>query len=271
MPTTIRPARVNHINIVAEDFDASVTHLQTVYGGQFMLDVPTPEWHACLVDVGRTIFELFVPPAFLLNARYGPHYLGIEYEADMATVRAAIATRGIRVARDIGVALHTHPADGFGIAFEFYDGHFHDNPQRGGDRMKSADWWRDEHPLGLTGLAGYAVAVRDLDAARAFFEGFLGAIPIDETERPAIAARAARVRVADGWVELLAPSGAGAMHDHIGRYGEGIYSTVLGATDVDRVGRHLAGHGIAPVPGSAPNRLAVPAGPALGVILEFEA
>jgi hypothetical protein len=39
-----------------------------------------------------------------------------------------------------------------------------------GTKMQPAEYWRDEHPLGLTGLKGYSVAVRDLDQAREDFE-----------------------------------------------------------------------------------------------------
>lgn len=268
--TTIRPVRVNHINIVVEELDAAVAHLRDGYGARFMFDLPSPVWHACLIETGRVILELFEPPAFLLNARYGPHYLGIEYQADMDVARAAIAQRGIRVARDIGSALHTHPADTFGIAFEFYAGQFHDNPQLGGDRMQSADWWRDTHPLGLTGLAGYTVAVRDIAGARAFFESFLGATLLDEAERPGVAGHAVRLQVADSWVELLSPIGEGMIEAHLRRFGDGIYSIVFGARDLDQLRRHLAGQGITLTPGSALTRLAAPAGRELGVILEWE-
>ena len=52
----------------------------------------------------------------MLHGRIGPHYLGIEYEVDMAQARAAIADNGIRIMRDIVQAVHTDPFDGFGVS-----------------------------------------------------------------------------------------------------------------------------------------------------------
>src|SRR5579863_2999439 len=156
---SIQPARVNHLNIVLRDFDRSIDHFRNLYGAQFLVDMPQREWHAGLFQIGRVIFELFVPHDFLLNARYGAHYVGIEYQADLNEVREAIAARGMRIIRDIGPALHTHPADCCGVSFEFYSGSFHDNDWKelGGAKMRSEGYWRDQHPLGLTGLKGYTV------------------------------------------------------------------------------------------------------------------
>lgn len=273
MSTTIRPVRMNHLNLVVEDFDASVAHLTGLYGAEFLMDIPNRESHACLVEIGRVIFELFVPNAWLLNARYGPHYVGVEYQADMDVVRTAIAERGIRIVRDIGVALHTHPADTLGVAFEFWSGYFHDNlwEPLGNRPMHSAAYWRDGHPLGLTGLKSYTLAVRDLGSAAAFFESFLGARPIYEMPRPAIGARAIGLQVADDVIELLAPAGPGELQRHLDRYGEGIRSTVFGARDIDAVRRYFADRQVELVPGTTEASLAVPASANLGVIFEFAA
>jgi hypothetical protein len=70
----IRPVRVNHVNLVLEDYDASLAHLEALYGCRFLRELPQPNWHACLVDIGRVIFELFVPNDFFLHSRFGPHH-----------------------------------------------------------------------------------------------------------------------------------------------------------------------------------------------------
>jgi catechol 2,3-dioxygenase-like lactoylglutathione lyase family enzyme len=258
------------MNVVLQDFDASVAHFRALYGAEFMVDIPQRELHAGLVEMGRVIFELFVPHEFLLNARYGAHYVGIEYQANMDEARAAVAAHNMRIVRDIGLALHTHPADGFGIAFEFYDGYFHDRdwPLLGGT-IKPAQYWRDAHALGLTGQKGYSVAVRDLDAARAFFQSFLSAKVVYEAPRPAVGARAIGLQVADGIVELIAPVADGILQQHLHRFGEGIRSTIFGVKDIARAKQYFADHGINPVPGDAPNTIAVPAEANLGVIFEF--
>ena len=157
-----------------EDFEATVEHYRRLYGGMVVMERLQPTWHACLMDVGRVLFEIFVPNEFFLHTRYGPHYLGVEYQVDdMVEVRAVLAFRGIRVARDLDVALHAHPADCHGVSLEFFDGYFHDNDDVLDTPMRPAEYWRDEHPLGLTGLWGYTVAVRDLEQALEDFRAVL--------------------------------------------------------------------------------------------------
>lgn len=126
------------MNVVLRDFDESVAHLKRVFGAEFMVDIPQKELHAFLFELGRVIFEGFVPHEWLPNARYGPHYVGLEYQADMDEVRAAVSERGIGLVRDIGLALHTDPADCFGVSFEFYDGEFHerDMTELGGQSVR---------------------------------------------------------------------------------------------------------------------------------------
>jgi hypothetical protein len=259
------------MNLVLQDFDASVAHFRDLYGADFLMDLPQRELHACLIEIGRVIFELFVPHEFLTTVRYGPLYVGIEYQADVDVVREAVAERGIRIVRDIGVALHTHPADCFGVSFEFYGGYFHDNdwPLLGNSKMKSEAYWRDEHPLGLTGLKGYSVAVHDIDAASAFYRSFVSAKPVYEEARPAVAARAIGLHVSDDVVELITPTGDGPLQRHLHRYGDGIRATNFGCRDLAQVERYFAERGLALVPGDAPNSLAVPAEANLGGIFQF--
>jgi hypothetical protein len=267
--TTIRPVRVNHMNVVVQDFDQSVRHFQEKYDAEFVLDIPQKEMHACLIEMGRVLFELFVPHVYLLNARYGPHYLGVEYQANMAVVRQAIAERGIRIVRDIGLALHTHPADGFGVSYEFYDGCFHDRdwPILGG-QMQSSEYWL-AHPLGLTGLNGYTHAVNDIEAASTFLQSFLAGEPVYEAERPEIAARAIGLQVSDAVIELLTPTADGELARHLYRYGDGIRSIVFGVTSVDQARHYFTERGLPTVRGDAPNTIAVPGEANLGLMFEF--
>ena len=269
MSQSIRPRRVNHMNAVLLDFDASVDHFRKLYDAEFVVDIPQREFHACLIEMGRVLFELFVPHDQLVIARYGPHYVGIEYEADMGEVRKAIAARGIRIIRDIGIAVHTHPADCFGVSFEFTDQYFHDRdwPLLGGP-MKPAEYWR-QHPLGLAGLKGYVIAVSELDAARDFLQSFLGAAVVYEEPRPAVAARAVGLRIADAVVELITPVGEGTLQRHLHRFGDGIRSTVFRVGDIEQAKRYFADRRIKPLPGDAPDTWAVPAEHNQGLIFEF--
>jgi hypothetical protein len=270
MAKSVRARRYSHMNVVLEEFDASVKHLTDLFGAVFMLDMPGPHWHACLMEIGNVIFEFFVPPHFMLNSRHGPHYLGIEYEADMEAARAAVASHGIRVMRDIVDAIHTHPADGFGIDYEFYGGTFY-----GPDapfvttHCKTAEYWRDEHPLGLLGIKGYTQTVSDLAAGERFLRSLLCAEPVYEEERPALAARAAGLRIADVVVELLAPTGDGPLRREMEWVGQGIRSTVFRTRDINQARQYFTNRGIALIPGTAPGSIAIPPKDNLGILFEF--
>jgi hypothetical protein len=269
MSQSIHPRRVNHMNVVLPDFDAGVEHFRKLYDAEFVIDLPRPEFHAYLIEMGRVLFEVFVPHDQLVMARYGPHYVGIEYDADMDEVRKVIAARGIRIIRDIGVAVHTHPADCFGVSFEFTDNYFHDMdwPLLGGP-MKSAEYWR-EHPLGLTGLKGCTMAVYDIDAARDFLQSFLSAEVVYEEARPAVAARAVGLRAGDSVMELLTPVGEGTLQRHLHRFGDGIRSTIFRVADLEQAKRYFAERGTKLIPGAAPSTWTLPPEHNQGVIFEF--
>ena len=260
---------MNHLNAVVEDFDGAVAHFRRVFGAQFVMDLPQPEWHACLIHVAGVLIELFSPAQFLLNGRYGPHYLGVEYQVDMQAARVDLAERKIRLIRDIGVAVHTHPADTAGIAWEFYEGNFHTMP---GDTwlepLQPPDYWRDRHPLGLLGLERYSVVVADIDGMTAHLADFLGATVIYEELRPAVA-RVAGLQLADTTVELLSPVGPGEIAQHLQRYGDGIRSIVFAVGDLDRARAHFRNLGIELRPGDAPATLAISPMDNAGIMMEL--
>ena len=170
--TPIRCGAMNHVNAVIDDFDQTVGFFTEVYGAQFLIDMPRDEWHGCLIAIGRVIFQLFSPHDDLLHARFGPHYVGIEYTVpDVGEARDATNARGIRIARELGPAFHIHPLDAYGVSFEFYDHDFHAVPPPVPylEPIHPIEFWRDDHPLGITGLERYRVVVSDLDGAKRFF------------------------------------------------------------------------------------------------------
>lgn len=281
MVTTIHPRRLNHMNMVLRDAEEGIRHFREKYDAELVADIPKPSYHAFLFATGGVLFEAFTPGEYLLNARYGPHYVGVEFQADMDVVGRAIAERGMRIvrearhARDLagnpGHALHTHPADGFGVAYEFYHDDFHTwNWPAIGGRITPSDAWLS-HPLGLTGQKGYTHAVADIEAARDFLESFLGAKTLYDVDRPAIGGRAIGLRIADVVVDLLTPTSEGQLDRHLRRYGDGIRSTVFGVRDIDQAQRFLTERGLSIVPGSAPGTIAVAPEDNLGVIFEFAA
>lgn len=268
--TSIRPRRGSHFNVVLEDYAASVAHFRELFDATFLLDLPSPNWHACLIEIGGVIIEIFAPPAFLLHARHGPHFQGMEYEAEMDQVRAAVADHGLRIIRDLGVALHVDPAQALGVDWEFYEGSFHENaPPTLTTRTRPAAWWRDEHPLGLTGLKAYTLMVSDIAEASAFLQSFLSAEPAYEATRTQIAARAAGLRVADTVIELLTPLGEGPLRRELERTGQGIRSAVVGVRSLDQARTYFAERDVELIAGSSAERFAIAPHANRGLLFEF--
>jgi hypothetical protein len=266
----IRALRVEHLNIVHENYEVTVEHYRRLFGGFVVFDRFQPTWHACLMEVGGVLFEIFVPLDFFLHTRYGPHYLGVEYQVtDMAAVRDTLAARGIRIARDLDVAVHAHAADCHGVALEFFADSFLDNEDLLDRPMQPAGYWRDEHPLGLTGLRGYTVAVADLASALADFQAVLEHEVIYEVRRGEVAGTGVGLVVGGAVLELVAPDGDGPLQRDLRERGEGIRSTVFGVRDLDHARTYFRECGVELVPGTAPDALAVPARENRGVIFEF--
>src|SRR4051794_15588718 len=123
----IRAIKVNHVNAVLEDFERAKAHFADKYGATYFLTPPTADAYAGLFEIGHVIFEMFVPRMWLLNARYGAHYLGVEFQVvSLAEGRQALAEHGIAVNRDLGNAVHTDPACLHGASIELYEGEFHE-------------------------------------------------------------------------------------------------------------------------------------------------
>ena len=276
--TTISPKRLNHMNLVLENYDQALAHVQTKFDAEIVAAMPKAEYSALLFATGSVLFEAFVPSVWLLTARYGPHIVGVEYQADMDTVVAAVKERGMRIIRESryekdlagnpGYALHTHPADGFGVSYEFYHDDFHTWNWPGLGQITPVSGWSD-HPLGHVGQKGYTHVVADIDAASTFLQGFLNAQPAYEADRPEIGARAIGLKIADVTVELQTPVGPGLIADHHHRFGDGVRSVLFGVNNVDAAREHLADRGLPTITGSLPGSIAIPAEANLGIIFEF--
>jgi hypothetical protein len=263
---------MNHVNAAIDGFDDTVAHFKEVYDAQLIADMPRDEWHACLITVGGVIFELFAPHDDLLHARFGPHYVGVEYQtAEVERARRVVHSRGMRVVRDLGPAFHVHPLDAFGVAFEFFDRSFHDVPPPVPylEPIRPVSYWRDEHPLGIAGLERYTVAVADLPAATRFLQEFVDGTMTYEKDRPSVVARATGVRLGDTVVELIAPVGPGTLERHVARWGDGIRSVVFKVRDLEQARSHFARRGIQLRPGDADDALAVLPADNRGLLFEF--
>ena len=129
---------------------------------------------------------------------------------DVDEARSEALARGMRV-WELKHAFYIHPADAFGVSLEFFGRSFHDEQTQTSfiEPLKPAAYWREEHPLGFTGLKRYSVAVSDLEAATEFFAGFVGASVLYEQAPPAAAAKAVGLSLGDSVAELISPVGAG--------------------------------------------------------------
>ena len=261
---------INHMNIVVEDFDVSVQHFKELFGAQFATDLPSPEFHACVMALGGGLIEFFVPNAYLLNARYGPFHLGVEYHADLDQVRRVLAQKGIRIVRDIGAAVHTHPADTLGVSFEFYGSSFHNKVWKTlGTTVLPLSYWRDEHPLGATGLKGYSLAVEDIGAGVGFLKSLFDCEQVYDEARPALSAHAIGLKVGDVIIEVLAPMGDGVLREELKRQGQGIRSTLFGVKDLAAAAAYFEERQIKLLPGSAHDRMMLPPAANRGILFEF--
>jgi Glyoxalase/Bleomycin resistance protein/Dioxygenase superfamily len=274
----VRVVHMTHLNAIVDGFDDTVELFQRRFGAQFNMDIPGSEVHACLVNVGRVIFELFAPHERAergqgrLLARYGDHYIGIEYQVpDLDQARAAVADHKMRILNDPGVYFLTHPADSFGVSFEIYDGDWHAEPPPAPyvEAIKPAAYWRDEHGLGCAGLKRYSIAVRDLTPAVTFFREAFGAEVLYEASRLGAAARAVGLGLADTVAELISPVGPGPVADYLERYGERIRATVLAVRDLGQAQRYFADQGLDLGPGDAPDTLALSEHDSHGLRFEF--
>ncbi len=273
MAAPITCLSMNHLNAVVDDYDESVTRFTELYGAQVIMDMRRDEWHACLIVFGgAVIFELFAPHDDLLHARFGPYYVGVEYQVtDVEAARQAIIALGGRVLRELGVAFHAHPAECYGVAWEFYGESFHAVPPPTPylEPIRPVSYWADGHPLGCIGLKRYSLAVEDLDAARGFLEGVVNGAFLYEADRPAIGARAVGVTLADTVVELLAPTGEGVIRRHVARWGDGIRSTVFQVKDLKGARAYFRAKGVELIAGDAPDTLAIRPEDNCGILFEF--
>ena len=266
-----------HVNQVVDDFDAARAFYAAVFGAQeYWTGYDDAERRdASLFVVGDLCIELFAPrdATSLLGAslqRFGNSWHSLEWQVpDLEQARAALVARGVRIPTyRPGQFLMTHPADCHGLLIEL-------TPlEMTGDPRIEAGWtalpWRDDHPLGVTGLHSISVAVRDVTAAGGWLSELLGTVPRYRASRPAIDAEVIGVPVAGSVVELLqARSAESPVTEYIARYGQRLRSIEIGVVDLERARRHLTASGLRLMAGSRPEAIAVAEQDNWGVRWEF--
>jgi hypothetical protein len=90
------------------------------------------------------------------------------------------------------------------------------------------------------------VAVPDRGAAKECWTQLLGAEPAGEDRIACLAARRTRLRLADGFIELLEPDGAGLLSDAVTKRGAHLYAAGATTDDLDGLVAHLRSQGLEP-------------------------
>jgi len=262
---------INHINLVVESDEAAMAHFVKAYDAEYARKLPkAPSFQAGLFAMGGGLFEYFAPEAYLLNARYGPFHLGVEYQANMDDVREVLANRNIRIIRDIGVAVHTHPQDTLGVSFEFYGENFKGRQWEDiGREIAPVSYWRNEHHMGMSGLLGFSMVTADLDEAVASLANWLQCDVTSERDRPELDARMRTLVLADSRIEVLAPTGDGEVSRFLARYGQGMRSTVFGIADGEKASAFLHQRKLNFTRHASDGRLTVSPESNAGLIFEF--
>ena len=98
----------------------------------------------------------------------------------------------------------------------------------------------------LTRIDRIQLAVPDIESALTGWIELLGAEPAGEDTIECLAARRRRLRLGDGWIELLEPDGAGPVQEAIARRGAHLFSAGAATDDLDALVAHLRDLGIDP-------------------------
>jgi catechol 2,3-dioxygenase-like lactoylglutathione lyase family enzyme len=267
---------VNHINQIVEDYDTALSHLLDLFGGQFLRKIaPNPVTDGCLVDVGGEIIELLAPKMMdraegKLLGRFGPHYQGVEVLVpSTAKALQAIKDRGIRTLLERGNDFYTHPSATQGVCLQVFNRDWYADPPPAhyDNPMRTAEWW-DGHPIGFRGLRHLSFACTNLEEAERFWCDLTGGRVTYRAPRPAVGAQAVGLDIGMP-VELIAPTGPGAIHDYMQRYGPRIWATTWTVRDLDATAAYFSSRGAPLVPGDAPGSLMLPPAHNLQVVYQF--
>jgi hypothetical protein len=158
---------------------------------------------ASLAMIGELMIETIEPskepddagaPLVRFGTRFGQHYHSLSWYVDvddLQTLFDQLRARGVRIAQpggglfpdgpvDAGPTIFTHPKDTAG-QLEFVT--LRDDVRDRDPRFHadwSAEWWRDEHPLGIVRPSHYTTIARDLDRVRGLYVDALGAQVLGE-------------------------------------------------------------------------------------------
>jgi hypothetical protein len=98
----------------------------------------------------------------------------------------------------------------------------------------------------LTRIDRIQLAVPDIESAVTGWIDLLHAEPAGDDTIECLAARRSRLRLGDGWIELLEPDGEGPVRKAVARRGAHLFSAGAATNDLDAVVAHLRGLGVDP-------------------------
>jgi catechol 2,3-dioxygenase-like lactoylglutathione lyase family enzyme len=208
----------------------------------------------CIADHVNELVQLAdVPgaessPIGRFRARFGSRLHSIAWFVDdVAAAHRTLTDHGVRIfdvtgrpvdrdeqAAELGY-IWTHPRDSHGLLeFARPPGRFSLDGRFQPFWPTAVAYWRDVHPLGVTGPLGLTFSVTDFDGAAAFYEDVLGAAPV-----PCDA----------GYAFAVGESTTVELRDkqsdpRLRAFGDGIFGATFHTVDLDRAARHLAAVGV---------------------------
>jgi catechol 2,3-dioxygenase-like lactoylglutathione lyase family enzyme len=272
--THVKVLTLTHVNQILGEFEQANAFYRRVFGAQEYMNSyhPAEERDASLFVIGDTCIELFSPrtTTSLLGRnleRYGNGWHSFEWRVnDLDEARQALQERGVRITTDYpGSFLMTHPRDTYGAILELCPHDMRNDP-----RLETN--WSDkpwsEGPLGITGLGQMSIAVRDADAAAAFFSELTGAAVVYR-DRAEGGARCHGVQFPDHVLQLAQPAEPGPVTDFVENYGQRLRKLTFTVHDTGRVREHFLGNGLRVLEGDSPGAVVLDPRDNYGVIYEF--
>lgn len=260
MATHFTVERLGHVNHVAVGGQEPLDAYRRILGGVAFSEWALPEQGTAnaLVTVSDTCVELFgATDLEMALGRWaarrglgGWHSLEwtipSQHEGD-----DILRDRGIRVTDRVeGAYTFTHPRDCHGICIELTEHHFPNDPRDDAGVPPQPGWFRDEHPLGLTGLAGIRVSSPDAAASAEWLASLTGTDVGATRQLPGLVGRGTAVPLPGHTIEFVEAMGEGPLADFAERGGPRIHSVAFGVIDIAAAADHLASLGVATAPGA---------------------
>lgn len=275
---------IDHINQLIESTDLALEHYRRLYGVTIdrIFEQKFGPYDNFVFKLGAQLLEVFcpVPPERDLHhettekakqaaeefrrihRRFGNIWQAVLWRVpNLEEAIEILRGRGVRM---VNVELEpdrrwafTDPRDTFGMVMQLED----------------RDEWDksiEANPLGVTHMRGFTLAVNDAEDAQVFFSDLIdGAETLYVEDRPKLAAKAIGVQLDGYTVELLSPTGDGAVGHFVERYKQRIRTATFVVDSLDTVEKHFAGHGITVQEGDGPGTVKVAAEDNLGCQMQF--